>query len=125
MNDTESKGLIPEAMAREYERLEAEEKGRTAAEQADAKGRRGKMAAYEWGVECERLAMEHLVREGYAIREMRWSPGAGKYEIDIIAELPGVIVFVEVKGRRPYEGQTREQWAADPVSPAAFVDLKR
>ncbi len=81
--------------------------------------------AYEWGVLAEELAVEHLVREGYAIRERRWRMGASHAEIDIIAELPGVMVFAEVKARSPYAGETREEWAADPTSPAEAVDMRK
>ena len=84
-----------------------------------------KQQAYAWGRDAEALAVEHLVREGYTVREQRWRPGAGHAEIDIIAELPGVIVFVEVKARTPYEGQPREEWSADPTSPAESIDLPK
>lgn len=81
--------------------------------------------AYEWGREAEELAADHLRREGYVIREQRWRPGAGHFEIDIIAELPGTIVFVEVKARSPLPGQPREQWQADPDAPAKAVDIRK
>ena len=79
-------------------------------------------AAYEWGLEAERLACEHLLREGYTIRETRWRPGPGHDEIDIIAELPGVMIFVEVKARTPAAGENIED---DPASPAEAVDLRK
>lgn len=46
----------------------------------------------------ERIATEHLIAEGYAIRERNWHQG--HYEIDIIAQQGSTIVFVEVKSRR-------------------------
>lgn len=81
--------------------------------------------AYDWGVEAERLAVEHLRREGYVIREQRWRQGASHAEVDIIAELPGVLVFVEVKARTPGVGESREEWMADPLAPAEAVDLRK
>lgn len=50
----------------------------------------------EWKV-AERLATEHLIVEGYTIRERNWR--AGHLEVDIIAQLGNTIVFVEVKSR--------------------------
>lgn len=55
--------------------------------------------AYDLGMRAEALAEEYLVASGYAIRERRWKPGAGKGEIDIIAQTGGTLVFVEVKSR--------------------------
>jgi putative endonuclease len=48
--------------------------------------------------EGERLAAEHLARAGYRIvaRNVR----ADGVEIDVVAERPGLVVFVEVKTRR-------------------------
>lgn len=76
--------------------------------------------AYEWGVEAESLAREHLLREGYVIRETRWRPGPGHDEIDIIAELPGLMIFVEVKARTPFPEDD-----ADPIAPAEAVDSRK
>lgn len=53
----------------------------------------------EWGVMAEIIAREWLLTHGYVIRETNWRAGK-TIEIDIIAELPGTIVFVEVKARR-------------------------
>ena len=47
-----------------------------------------------WG---ERVAAEHLTTSGYRILARNWNGPRG--EIDIIAELDGVLVFVEVKAR--------------------------
>lgn len=76
--------------------------------------------AYDWGLEAETLARDHLVREGYAIRETRWRPGPGHAEIDIIAELPGLMVFVEVKARSSFPDEE-----ADPTAPAEAVDARK
>lgn len=84
-----------------------------------------RLEAYEWGVEAEALAAEHLLREGYTIRERRWRLGPSHGEIDLIAELPGVLVFVEVKARTPEPGETREEWITDPTAPAEAVDLRK
>lgn len=46
----------------------------------------------------ERLAATHLEANGYSILERNWRIREG--EIDIIAERPGELVFVEVRSRR-------------------------
>ena len=51
----------------------------------------------ELGKEGERAAAYYLIKKGYEIREISWQ--CGHRDIDIIAERPGVIVFVEVKTR--------------------------
>lgn len=48
----------------------------------------------EWG---EQLARNALVAKGYAILKTNWR--SGHYEVDIIAQKAGCIVFVEVKTR--------------------------
>ena len=53
------------------------------------------------GDEGERIARRHLEDLGYKIRETNWR--YKRLEIDIIAELPGIIVFVEVKFRATVE----------------------
>ncbi len=53
----------------------------------------------EWGKLAEEIARDYLVKEGYVVRERNWSPQSSKLEVDIIAEIPGTIVFVEVKAR--------------------------
>ncbi len=45
----------------------------------------------------EILAREYLESKGFAILETNWH--RGKYEVDIIAYMEGLIVFVEVKTR--------------------------
>lgn len=56
----------------------------------------------EWGAAGENLATEHLIKEGYTIRERNWK--CGKLEIDIIAQTGSMIVFVEVKSRNGKHG---------------------
>jgi putative endonuclease len=48
----------------------------------------------DWG---EQLAVEFLKEKGYAILEQKWT--FLKLEIDIIAQLGDILVFVEVKTR--------------------------
>ena len=48
-----------------------------------------------WG---EAAARSHLVSRGYVVRDVNWRCPEG--EIDLIAELQGTLVFVEVKTRR-------------------------
>ncbi len=45
----------------------------------------------------EKMAKSYLVERGYDILETNWT--FGKAELDIIAQLDGVMVFVEVKTR--------------------------
>lgn len=70
-------------------------------------------ASREWGAEAERIAQEHLIKEGYAIRETNWRLGK-TIEIDIIAQLGTTMVFVEVKARNGEEYEA-----------ASAVDLKK
>lgn len=51
----------------------------------------------ETGKQGEALAAEHLLTKGFSIRERNWR--YGKNEIDLIAELEGFLVFVEVRTR--------------------------
>lgn len=53
----------------------------------------------QWGKVAEQIAMEHLFKEGYSVREREWKCG-NHIEIDIIAEKEFMIVFVEVKARK-------------------------
>lgn len=50
------------------------------------------------GAAGEELAARELARRGYVIRERNWRCAAG--EVDLVAELDGALVFVEVKTRR-------------------------
>lgn len=49
----------------------------------------------------ERLACEHLIKQGYIVRETNWR--LGKLEIDIVAEKDCRLVIVEVKTRASKE----------------------
>lgn len=53
----------------------------------------------EWGKQAEQIAADYLLTNGYVIRERNWRVG-NRIEIDIIAEIDGMIVFVEVKARK-------------------------
>lgn len=50
------------------------------------------------GSQGEEMAAEYLVRQGYRICARNYRVKVG--EIDIIASLPGLVAFVEVKTRR-------------------------
>lgn len=65
------------------------------------------------GIIGEQIARAHLEENGYRILEVNWR--YGRAEIDIIAKLNGVLVFVEVKTRR----------SADHGEPEDFVDYKK
>ena len=67
----------------------------------------------QWGHEAEQIAAEWLMAQGYVIRERNWRMGRS-VEIDIIAEIPGTMVFIEVKAR-----------TGDTQSPAEAVDAKK
>lgn len=53
----------------------------------------------EWGAEAEKIAADWLLARGYVIRATNYRLGSN-LEIDIIAEIPGTVVFIEVKARR-------------------------
>ena len=54
----------------------------------------------EWGSIAETIAAEHLIRQGYVVRERNWSPMHGHVEIDIITQRDNTLIFVEVKARQ-------------------------
>lgn len=54
----------------------------------------------EYGQWAEEKAVEHLLMEGYLIRERNWRPGTSHKEVDIIAQREDVMVFIEVKARK-------------------------
>ncbi|MDR1974925.1 MAG: YraN family protein [Bacteroidales bacterium] len=56
------------------------------------------MNTVEKGKRGEDIAVKYLVERGYKIKKRNYH--AGHKEIDIIAELPDTIVFVEVKWRK-------------------------
>lgn len=88
-----------------------------------------KREAYDWGKQGEEIAADYLLKKGYTIRERRFRLGAGKAEIDIIAELPGTMVFVEVKTRTlppsPIADSDTYGESSDPDAPAEAVDLRK
>jgi len=53
---------------------------------------------HETGKKGERLALDHLLKNGYTILETNWQ--CGHKEIDIIAQKAEVVVFIEVKTRK-------------------------
>ena len=76
-------------------------------------GDRGQLGseANEWGHDAEVVARDYLISQGYTIREMNWRIGSS-LEIDIIAQMEGVIIFVEVKARKdkdPVEAVDRKK----------------
>lgn len=50
------------------------------------------------GAIAEQIAADHLTRQGYKIIKRNWRCRYG--EIDLIAEIEGIIVIVEVRSRR-------------------------
>lgn len=68
----------------------------------------GKEKNKEKGDEGEILAASYLERLGYSIRERKWK--YERYEIDLIAEMGEIIVFIEVKLR--YSNTYGEPWEA-------------
>ncbi|MDE7413736.1 MAG: YraN family protein [Muribaculaceae bacterium] len=67
----------------------------------------------EWGREAEQIAADWLLTHGYVVRERNWRC-SNHIEVDIIAELPGRIIFVEVKARK-----------GDVVKPIEAIDDKK
>lgn len=59
--------------------------------------RQSKIRDHEFGKFAEDRAADYYIAGGYAIRERNWR--FKRIEIDIIAQLGNVIVFVEVKAR--------------------------
>lgn len=49
----------------------------------------------------EEAASRELYRRGYRILSRNWDGGRRRYELDLVTEKDGVIVFVEVKTRTP------------------------
>lgn len=50
------------------------------------------------GARCEAMAAEHLIQQGYRVRERNFRCRLG--EVDLICEDGPTLVFVEVKSRR-------------------------
>ncbi len=68
-------------------------------------------AAHQFGLAAEETAARGYRAAGGSILASRWRCPEG--EIDLIVDLPGEIVFVEVKARRRHapEAVTARQWA--------------
>lgn len=66
------------------------------------------MTQQELGIFGEQLAQRHLLKLGYAIRQVNYR--YLKYEVDIVAEHDNKIVVVEVKTRQTAE--IGEPWMA-------------
>ena len=73
------------------------------------------MAAHnDLGHKGEDMAVEYLQQEGYCILERNWM-NKGRKELDIVATKDDVVVFVEVKTRRP----------GSVTSPIEAVDIRK
>lgn len=68
----------------------------------------------------EKLAKEYLQRSGYAILGTNWR--SGRYEVDIIAYMEGVIIFAEVKTRSSVEHGEPEDFV-DRGKQRAYIRL--
>jgi putative endonuclease len=65
------------------------------------------------GIKGEDIARRYLERHGYSIKHQNWR--TGRYEVDIIAEKDGWLIFAEVKTRS----------AGFWVNPVETVDKKK
>ncbi|MBR4886645.1 MAG: YraN family protein [Muribaculaceae bacterium] len=68
----------------------------------------------DWGKVAEQIAAEHLIKQGYVVRERNWQPMHGHVEIDIISQKDNVLIFIEVKARQ-----------SEDYDPADAVDDKK
>jgi len=81
------------------------------------------------GIDAEQLAAEYLLSKNYKITHTRWKHG--KYEIDLIAEIQNIIVFVEVKSRytlvygEPWEAVNRGKRKRICAAANAFIEACR
>ena len=79
--------------------------------------------ANDWGHDAEMLARDYLISQGYTVREMNWRIGSA-LEIDIIAQMENVIVFVEVKARKskdPVEAVDRKKRSKMVIGANAYL----
>lgn len=77
--------------------------------------RKTKVRDLEFGRFAEEKATEYYIRNGYAIRERNWR--FRNIEIDIIAQIDNVMVFVEVKARSGRD--------TDPLDAVTLDKMKR
>lgn len=73
-----------------------------------------KLRDLAFGKFAEDKAMEHYIRNGYAIRERNWRHH--RIEIDLIVQIGNIIVFVEVKARSGRD--------MDPLESVTFDKMK-
>ena len=82
--------------------------------------------ANDWGHDAEMLARDYLISQGYTVREMNWRIGSA-LEIDIIAQMENVIVFVEVKARKskdPVEAVDRKKRSKMVIGANAYLNAQ-
>ncbi len=79
-----------------------------------------KGARKKLGQRGEELAVAHLEKQGYFVRERNWRCTAG--EIDIVAEDGGCLVFVEVRTRRGREYGSPEE-SVTPAKQSKLVEV--
>ncbi|MEZ3551711.1 MAG: YraN family protein [Muribaculaceae bacterium] len=72
-----------------------------------------KLRDLDFGKFAEDKAMEYYVSKGYAIRERNWR--LRRIEIDIIAQMEDVIVFIEVKARSGRDTSALEAVTFDKI----------
>ena len=72
-----------------------------------------KLRDLDFGKFAEDKAMEYYVSKGYAIKERNWR--LRRIEIDIIARMEDVIVFIEVKARSGRDTSALEAVTFDKI----------
>ena len=79
--------------------------------------RETKLRDHEFGKFAEEKAAEYYISQGYAIRERNWRHH--KIEIDVIAQIGNIIVFVEVKARKSKDSNPAEAVTLDKMKSMA------
>jgi putative endonuclease len=83
----------------------------------------------ELGKKGEEIACEYLKKQGYRIRDTNWR--FARYEVDLIAEQNGILVFAEVKTRssnniaEPEASVTREKQRHLISAANAYIRFKK